>query len=58
MALIADFGSMYTINDYQTKIGDQLAHIDVAVLALNAGFAHMLIPDGPFIDITNNEVEM
>ena len=54
MSLIADFGSMYTINDYQTKIGDQLADIDVAVLALNAGFAHT----GPFIDITNSEVEM
>jgi len=54
MAVIADFGSMYTIDDYQTKIADQLAHIDVAVLALNAGFAHI----GPFIDITNKEVEM
>lgn len=44
MYVIADFGSMFTIEDYKKKIADKVAHLDIGVLALNAGYADM----GPF----------
>ena len=36
--IVCDFGKVFTIEDYKTMIADQLADLDVAVLALNAGF--------------------
>lgn len=50
---MADLWKLRTIDQYKTEIADKLQNLDVAVLALNAGFALI----GPFNDLTNEEVE-
>lgn len=41
MSLIADFGKLYTIKEYQEQIADKLKDVDVSVLILNAGCTKM-----------------
>ena len=43
MSIIADFGNMLTIEDYQTSIADKLKDLDVSVLVVNAGFVNTKI---------------
>lgn len=53
MYVIADFVELKTIEEYNEKIAKKLAHLDIGVLALNAGYAEM----GPFHMIDDIEVE-
>ena len=38
MSIIADFGNMFSIEDYQRTIADNLKDPDVSILAINAVF--------------------
>jgi len=38
-AVIFDFATLCTIQDYKSKIADQVKDIDIAMLFLNAGYA-------------------
>lgn len=44
---------MKTIQEYRTNVADQVADLDIGVLALNAGFSQM----GRFVDLKDEEVE-
>lgn len=54
MCITADFWKLKTIADYRSTIADKLENLDVAVLALNAGY----VRPGPFAELTDFEVEM
>lgn len=45
-AVIFDFATLVTINDYREKIANQIKDIDIAMLFLNAGYAQA----GAFVD--------
>merc|ERR1740117_2847372 len=51
--IIADFGELKSIEDYQSKIAYDLEFYDIGLLALNAGVGTM----GPFNELTDKEVE-
>ena len=53
MCIVADFGSMKTIDEYQTKIASKLENIDVSVLVINAG----VVTPGSFLKLSCDEVE-
>lgn len=53
MCVVADFAKMFTIEDYRKNIAMKVAHLDIGVLALNAGYADM----GPFHVLDDIEVE-
>lgn len=36
--IVADLGTMFNIEDYQTIIADQLKDLDVSILGINAGY--------------------
>jgi hypothetical protein len=38
MSVVADFGTLFSIEDYRITIADKLKNLDVAVLVINAGF--------------------
>jgi len=53
MYIVFDFNKYFTINDYQTIIGEKLSGIDVAMLFLNAGWASA----GSFAKSTPESIE-
>ena len=53
MCLVADFWKLRTMEDYRKVVGEKLQDLDVGVLVLNAGFAHV----GPFAEISDEELE-
>lgn len=53
MYVVADFVALKTIEEYKEKIAQKIAHLDIGVVALNAGYADM----GPFHKIDDIEVE-
>ena len=53
LCITADFWQLKSIEDYRKVVAEKVEHLDVAVLALNAGFVQI----GPMIDIRDDEIE-
>ena len=51
--VVADFDTMFKIEDYEAALKEPLASLDIGLLILNAGWATM----GPFEQLTNEEVQ-
>ena len=52
-AVIFDFATLCTIQDYKTKIADQVKDIDIAMLFLNAGYFQC----GAFVNQTDEDIQ-
>lgn len=52
LCVVADFSKLFTIEEYKATIGDKVAHLDIGILALNAGWAVM----GPFTELQDWEI--
>jgi short-subunit dehydrogenase len=52
MSIVADFSKMTTIEEYERVIGTPLSHLDIGLLAINAGVGVC----SPFVDQTNQQV--
>lgn len=53
MSIVADLGTLFSIQDYQTTIADKLKDLDVAILALNAGFNK----NRAFKEVTDKDIQ-
>ena len=51
-AVVFDFSTQTTIQEYKEHIAAKISDLDIGLLFLNAGFAM----GGPFTDVTENEV--
>jgi len=41
MTVVADFSKLFTIEEYKKNITEKVSHLDIGIIALNAGWTTM-----------------